>query len=94
MASITGWGRHPVVEGIEILSEDLEDATRDARLARGLALRLLWPVGTLRAPRIAVVLRTLAIRPNEGALQRPIVATLEPGEADAAFHPIGTDDRR
>jgi MFS family permease len=57
-------------------------------LARALALRLLWPVGTLGVPRVAVVLRTLAIRPNEGALQRPIVATLEPGEADATFQPI------
>ncbi len=36
MAKITGWGRHPVVEGTETLSEDLEDATRDARLSRGL----------------------------------------------------------
>jgi MFS family permease len=63
-------------------------------LARGLALRLLWPVGTMRVPRVAVVLRTLAIRPNEGALQRPIVATLEPGEADAAFQPFGPDGGR
>jgi MFS family permease len=63
-------------------------------LARGLALRLLWPVGTLRVPRVAVVLRTLAIRPNEGALQRPIIATLEPGEADAAFHPLDPLERR
>jgi MFS family permease len=56
--------------------------------ARALALRMLWPIGTLRVPPVHVVLRTLAIRPSEGALQRPIVATFEPGEADAAFHPV------
>jgi MFS family permease len=57
-------------------------------LARGLALRLLWPVATTRVARVVVVLRSLAVRPNEGALQHPIVATLEPGEADAAFQPL------
>jgi hypothetical protein len=35
------------------------------------------------------VLRTLALRPGQGALQRPIVASFEPGEADAAFQPLG-----
>ena len=34
------------------------------------------------------MLRTLAIRPGEGALQRPIVATFEPSEADATFQPV------
>ena len=56
--------------------------------ARAVALRMLWPIGTLRVPRARVVLRTLAIRPSEGALQRPIVATFEPSEADAAFQPV------
>ena len=56
--------------------------------ARALALRLLWPIGTLQVPKVRVVLRTLAIRPSEGALQRPIVATFEPSEADAAFQPV------
>jgi FAD/FMN-containing dehydrogenase len=36
MGRIAGWGRHPVVEGVEVLSEDLEAATRDVRLSRGL----------------------------------------------------------
>jgi FAD/FMN-containing dehydrogenase len=36
MARISGWGRYPVVEGIETVSEDLEEATRGARLTRGL----------------------------------------------------------
>jgi FAD/FMN-containing dehydrogenase len=36
MNKIAGWGRYPVVEGIERLSEDLETATRDALLVRGL----------------------------------------------------------
>lgn len=33
---IAGWGRYPVVEGREILSEDLETCTRAACLSRGL----------------------------------------------------------
>jgi MFS family permease len=60
--------------------------------ARLLALRLLWPVGSLGAPRVRVVLRTLAIRPAQGAFQRPIVASFEPGEADAAFLPLGPQE--
>jgi len=56
--------------------------------ARLLALRMLWPLGTLGVPRARVVLRTLAVRPAQGALQRPIVATFEPGEADATFQPL------
>jgi MFS family permease len=56
--------------------------------ARAVALRMLRPLGTLRMPKAHVVLRTLAIRPAQGAFQRPIVATFEPGEADAAFHPM------
>ena len=53
--------------------------------ARAVALRLLYPVGTLRLPRAAVQLRTLAMRPDVGAIQRPIVATFEPSEAEATF---------
>jgi FAD/FMN-containing dehydrogenase len=33
---IAGWGRYPVVEGTELLSEDLEASTRHVRLSRGL----------------------------------------------------------
>lgn len=33
---LAGWGRHPVVEGLEILSEDLETSTAGATLCRGL----------------------------------------------------------
>ncbi len=33
---LSGWGRHPVVSGVEIVSEDLESATRGATLSRGL----------------------------------------------------------
>lgn len=36
LAPLSGWGRYPVVEGREILSEDLERATRDVVLTRGL----------------------------------------------------------
>ena len=56
--------------------------------ARAVALRLLYPVGTLRLPRAPVVLRTLAVRPALGAIQRPIVACLEPSEVEATFDPL------
>ena len=36
MARLEGWGRHPVVAAPEHLSENLERASRDATLARGL----------------------------------------------------------
>jgi MFS family permease len=52
--------------------------------ARALALRMLRPIGTLRVPSVRVVLRTLAIRPAQGALQRPIVASLEPAAPGGA----------
>ena len=58
-------------------------------VARAVALRLLYPVGTLRLPRAAVQLRTLAVRPDVGAIQRPIVATFEPSEAEATSAPLG-----
>jgi MFS family permease len=60
--------------------------------ARLVALRMLRPLGTLRVPRARVVLRTLAIRPAQGAFQGPIVATLGPSEADAAFAPVALPD--
>lgn len=73
MASITGWGRHPVVEGIETLSEDLEDATRDARLTRGLGRSYgdsslpAKPGDRLAATRLAN--RLLAFDPATGRLR-------------------------
>lgn len=36
MSEIAGWGRNPVVQGTEIFSEDLESASRNAHLVRGL----------------------------------------------------------
>lgn len=36
MSTIAGWGRYPIVQGTERRSEDLEAATRDALLVRGL----------------------------------------------------------
>jgi hypothetical protein len=56
--------------------------------ARAVALRLLYPVGQLRLPRGRVVLRTLALRPALGAIQRPIVASFEPSEVEATFDPL------
>jgi hypothetical protein len=62
--------------------------------ARAVALRMLRPLGTLRVPSARVVFRTLAIRPAQGAFQGPIIATLEPSEADAAFAPVELPERR
>jgi len=36
LAPLSGWGRYPIIEGRQRLSEDLETATRDACLSRGL----------------------------------------------------------
>jgi decaprenylphospho-beta-D-ribofuranose 2-oxidase len=36
MDNIAGWGRYPVIQGFEHVSEDLEAASRDALLVRGL----------------------------------------------------------
>ena len=36
MKELAGWGRFPVVHGAELLSEDLERASREAALSRGL----------------------------------------------------------
>src|SRR5512139_1666453 len=33
---LAGWGRHPVVEGYEVLAEDLEKIADDVVLSRGL----------------------------------------------------------
>src|SRR5688572_4663349 len=35
-AVLSGWGRVPVVPGVEVLSEDLESLTEQLRFARGL----------------------------------------------------------
>jgi MFS family permease len=61
--------------------------------ARAVALRLLYPVGTLRLPQAPVVLRTLALRPALGAIQRPIVASLEPSEVEAGLDPLWAPSR-
>jgi hypothetical protein len=61
--------------------------------ARAVALRLLHPLGTLRLPKAPVVLRTLALRPSLGAIQRPIVASLEPSEVEAGLEPLWAHSR-
>ena len=35
-ATLSGWGRYPVVEGLEVKTEDLEQGAQDATLCRGL----------------------------------------------------------
>src|SRR5882672_6306045 len=36
MSELSGWGRYPVVDGVERVSEDFEVATAGAALSRGL----------------------------------------------------------
>ena len=36
LRELSGWGQHPVVQGVERVSEDLPEITRDAILSRGL----------------------------------------------------------
>jgi FAD/FMN-containing dehydrogenase len=60
--TLSGWGRHPVVPGLEVCSEDLEAVTRDASLTRGLGRAYgdaalpapsdLWVAGSARADRL------------------------------------------
>jgi len=91
MASITGWGRHPVVEGSEILSEDLEDATRDARLTRGLGRSYgdsslpAKPADRVAGTRLAD--RLLAFDPETGRLRAE--AGLSLAKLHAIFLPRG-----
>ncbi|MEN8181119.1 MAG: FAD-binding oxidoreductase [Myxococcota bacterium] len=70
---ISGWGRYPVVEGREVLSEDLERSTGKARLSRGLGRAYgdsaLPPAAgeTLAGTRLAD--RLLAFDPATGVLR-------------------------
>jgi FAD/FMN-containing dehydrogenase len=70
---IAGWGRYPVVEGREILSEDLEASTRDACLSRGLGRAYgdsalpPSPAATLAGTRLAD--RLLAFDASNGVLR-------------------------
>jgi FAD/FMN-containing dehydrogenase len=73
MTRIMGWGRHPVVEGVEILSEDLEAATRDARLSRGLGRSYgdcsLPPASGERVAASRLADRVLDFDPERGLLR-------------------------
>lgn len=70
---LAGWGGYPVVEGYELVSEDLERITRDVVLTRGLARSYgdasLPPRGghTIAASRLAD--RVLAFDPETGLLR-------------------------
>ncbi len=73
LAAISGWGRCPVVEGREVVSEDLRRATRDAVLTRGLGRSYgdasLPPEGghTVACSRLAD--RVIAFDPETGVLR-------------------------
>ena len=73
LTRLAGWGRCPVVEGREVLSEDLERATRDVVLTRGLGRSYgdasLPPQGghTVAGSRLAD--RILAFDPETGLLR-------------------------
>ena len=70
---LAGWGGYPVVEGYELVSEDLERITRDVVLTRGLARSYgdasLPPRGghTVAASRLAD--RVLSFDPETGILR-------------------------
>ena len=72
-APLSGWGCYPVVEGHEILSEDLERITRDAVLTRGLGRSYgdasLPPPGDHRVAGSVLADRFLAFDPNTGILR-------------------------
>ncbi len=80
LTDLTGWGRQPIVPGREVLSEDFEGATRDARLSRGLGRS--YGDASLPAPgdRVAgspPANRFLAFDPQTGILRAEAGLSLE-----------------
>lgn len=70
---IAGWGRYPVVRGTEIFSEDLEAATRDTRLVRGLGRSYgdasLPPFESAAVTNSTLADRLIAFDPETGVLR-------------------------
>ena len=73
LVTLSGWGRHPVVEGHETLSEDLERITRGAVLTRGLGRSYgdasLPPPGRHRVAGSVLADRLLAFDPDTGIVR-------------------------
>ena len=73
MHEIAGWGRYPVVQGYERLSENLEDITQDALLVRGLGRSYgdasLPPLDGQSVANSTLADRLIAFDPNTGVLR-------------------------
>jgi FAD/FMN-containing dehydrogenase len=92
LRDLAGWGQHPVVQGVERLSEDLPEITRDAVLSRGLGRAYgdacLPPAGAsshVAGTRLAD--RLLAFDPATGWLRAE--AGLSLAQLHAIFAPRG-----
>lgn len=70
---LAGWGRHPVVEGYEVLAEDLEKIASDVVLSRGLGRSYgdssLPPPGGHRVVGSVLADRILAFDPDTGVVR-------------------------
>lgn len=88
---LCGWGRYPVVEGRQRLSEDLEAASRDARLSRGLGRSYgdasLPPPGGHVAVATELANRILSFDETTGLLRAEAGLTL--AELNRVFLPRG-----
>ena len=77
---LEGWGRYPVIHGVELLSEDLEQATRTAVLTRGLGRSYgdasLPPAGRGPVAGSRLADRQLAFDASEGLLRAEAGFTL------------------
>jgi decaprenylphospho-beta-D-ribofuranose 2-oxidase len=86
-----GWGRYPVIEGRQRLSEDLETATRDACLSRGLGRSYgdasLPPPGGRTVVATTLANRILSFDETAGILRAEAGFTL--AELNRIFHPRG-----
>ena len=73
LSPLCGWGRYPIVEGRELVSEDLERATRDVVLTRGLGRSYgdasLPPAGGHAVAGSRLADRILAFDPETGVLR-------------------------
>ena len=91
MKQLSGWGRCPVVRGVERRSEDLGQTSRDARLTRGLG-RSYGDASLPDEPEAVVASslladRLLAFEPDSGLLRAEAGFTL--AELDRRFWPRG-----
>lgn len=91
MTELSGWGRAPVVRALEVLSEDLPEATKTAALSRGLG-RSYGDSALPATERESIVTSTMADRilafdPTSGVLRAEAGFSLE--ELARVFLPRG-----